>query len=420
MIELDTEVVRHIFAENYPALRSMNVTTELFSLDTEDEDEQDVLIRTKSLLNFVEDYWRNFDKTPPASVVFEEFPWTEEDYFSVEPETEPGYLSERLRKRYVKHLQRKQVWELATASPEEFAEVYVTGSRKVFQAMSTGENVVTGGQAFDVIEWQRKRVEEGKTLGESLGFPEIDAWTGGIRPGHLAILAALPKRMKTWNEIAAWVSQARAGKRPYFSNLELSNEELVGRILCFLAGDISYTRYYRGELLPHEWKRIGQAAEEFKSFDGAVVSKLPPGNRFVSSILLEAEKYDSTCIIVDQFSYLQPVTEFRDEHRGYKEVIYDIKNACMNFDLCWYMAAQLGRQSVGDDDFPIAQHLGLTRAVEEVSDLIMGIRTNDALKEERQIEFGVIESRHCESGPKARWIIEHDLYTKTKFEIRDV
>jgi hypothetical protein len=47
----------------------------------------------------------------------------------------------------------------------------------------------------------------------------------------------------------------------------------------------------------------------------------------------------------------------------------------------------------------------------------MGIKLNDALREENKIMLGVIEGRHCESGKKARWVIEHNLNTATTFEL---
>jgi hypothetical protein len=414
LVDLELETINHIVSGNYSKLRSANITPDLFALDTDVPEEQDKLVRVRSVLGYMESYWHTYKKEPPSRVLWDEFPWFEEE--AAEPEMDIPYLAEKLRKRLAKHLQRKHVWALANASPDEFVDLYVQGSRQVYQTMAADDEVIDGSNSMSVIEHQKKRIEEKKTLGESFGFKEIDDWVGGIRPGHLVIIAALPKRMKTWFEVEAFVHQIRVGRNPIFFSFELDVEEMTGRILCRMAGDVSYIRYYRGELLPNEWKKVEQAAEEFLDLKGKIIN-LPHGNRFVASMLLEADRYDASCVIVDQFSYLQPVQSFANEHQGYKEIIYDIKNACKIWDLPWYMAAQLGRQAVAEDDWPIAQHLGLTRAVEEVSDTIMGIKLNDALREENKIMLGVIEGRHCESGKKARWVIEHNLNTATTFEL---
>jgi replicative DNA helicase len=415
LLDLELETIRHITNGNFTELRAANVTPDLFSLDTQVPTEQDKLLKVKALLGFAEQHGSK------GSLMLDEFPWLEanEDDYLVEPETEIPYLANKLRKRLASHIQRRYVWELANASPEDFVDLYVQGSRRVYQTMAEGSTIVDGSNAISVVENQKRRIEEKKTLGESLGFPVINEWTGGIRPGHLAILAALPKRMKTWFEVEAFVDQIRSGKNPILFTFELDVDEMTGRVLCRMAGDVSYTRYYRGQLLPQEWKRVERAVEEFQDLGGKIVD-INHGNRYVSSLLLEADRHQATCVIVDQFSYLQSVQFYGQEHQGYKEIIYDIKSACKAWDLPWYMAAQLNRQSVAEDDFPIAQHLGLTRAVEEVSDLIMGIKLNDALKEEHKIMLGVIEGRHCESGPNARWTIEHDLYNATKFELQEV
>jgi replicative DNA helicase len=419
MLDLETEVVRHIFFTGYMGIRKTNITPDLFDLDQNlDEERNKKLLRTQSLVSWLNGYYDEFRKTPTAEVITSEFTWTLDDEYQEQPETEIEYLAEKLKVRYAKTVQRRSVMELAQADPEEFSNLYIKGSRKVYDVMSSNDFAVQGEDVFGIIEHQRKRVLENKNLGVSLGFLEISSWTGGVRPGHLAVLAALPKRMKTWVLIKAWLSQSLAGEAPVFATLELSKEETVGRVLCLMSG-VPYNSFYRGQLLPYQWKDIEEAGREFAKFKGAIIEP-PLGNRFVSSLLYEAERYDASSIIIDQFSFLQWSAPHNKENEGYKEIVYDLKNSALIYDLPIYMAAQLNRLSVEDDEFPIAQHLGLTRSLEEASDLIMGIKSNDALKEEHQIMLGVVEARHCESGPKARWTIQYDFFNTTRFDLHEV
>lgn len=416
MLDLELELVRHITSNGYDALRPYNLRSELYDLD--DKERNPNVVNVQSLLSWLHDFFDEHKGSPSNPVMFSEFPWLVEDKYQESPETEIDYLAQKIRNRYAKTLQRRQLRLLANASPEEYARLYTEGSRKIYNAVADNTFVIRGDDVFGVVEYQKKRVEESKTLGVSLGFKAVTDWTGGVRPGHLAVLAALPKRFKTWFLIKAYLEQAMAGEAPVLFTLELSKEEITGRILCLISG-VPYTRYYRGELMPNEWKAIESAAKVFARYRGAIVES-PLGDRFVSSLLYEAERYEATSIIVDQFSFLQWSGNHFKENEGYKEIVYDIKNACLTYDLPWYMAAQLNRQSVEDDEFPIAQHLGLTRALEEASDLIMGIKSNDALREENQAMLGVVEARHCEAGPKARWTVQYEFRNKTEFETHEV
>lgn len=405
-MDLELELVRHIAAGNYGVLEKN------YSFRPEYLGDLGTIAKVKAICHFA-----SKNKVSPNILKYE-FSWLDDEHFE-EPETDIGYLADKLKKRYAKLEFRKLLLELADFDMDddnnELGAFYSDGMRRISNIMSSNVNQVDTSGFQDVFDQSVRRNTSGKYRGVSLGFAEVDRHTGGIRPGHLAILAALPKRMKTWFLIKSFMAQSDAGGRPILFSLELSVDEIIGRIACLDSG-VSYSRYVSGGLSSSE-KDLVRDALKMRAKLGGIVAQPPLGERFVGQLVLEAARNEATSMIIDQFSFLTPVGKHFKENEAYKEIIYDLKNSSVVYDMPIYMAAQLNREQT-NDDFPIAQHLGLTRAVEEASDLIMGIQITDEMREDNFAQLGVVEGRHCESGKAARWLIQYQYRERTTFELQ--
>lgn len=78
------------------------------------------------------------------------------------------------------------------------------------------------------------------------GLKDLDELTGGLFPGELTVLPARPSMGKT--SVALWIalSVARKGHPVSFFSLEMSKEELVGRLLSILSGVNSDRLRFKG------------------------------------------------------------------------------------------------------------------------------------------------------------------------------
>ena len=73
----------------------------------------------------------------------------------------------------------------------------------------------------------------GEQTGLPSGFHDIDEMTTGFQPGNFVIVAARPGMGKTSFALNMAVSAARATNQPIaFFSLEMSNNELVQRLIC--------------------------------------------------------------------------------------------------------------------------------------------------------------------------------------------
>lgn len=88
--------------------------------------------------------------------------------------------------------------------------------------------------------------EDGTSRHIFAGLKDLDALTGGLYPGELTVLPARPSMGKT--AVALWIALAvaRRGHPVSFFSLEMSKEELVGRLLSILSGVNSDRLRFKG------------------------------------------------------------------------------------------------------------------------------------------------------------------------------
>ncbi|MGH8165443.1 MAG: replicative DNA helicase, partial [Rhodanobacteraceae bacterium] len=99
----------------------------------------------------------------------------------------------------------------------------------------------------------------GGRTGLTSGFHDIDEMTTGFQPGNFIILAARPGMGKTSFALNMAVAAAREETEPIaFFSLEMSNDELVQRLICSEA-EISMHDMRRGNIKPHHWEKISEA-----------------------------------------------------------------------------------------------------------------------------------------------------------------
>lgn len=99
----------------------------------------------------------------------------------------------------------------------------------------------------------------GDRTGLTAGFRDIDEMTTGFQPGNFVIVAARPGMGKTSFALNMAVAAAREESEPVaFFSLEMSNDELVQRLICSEAR-ISMHDMRRGNIKTHHWEKISDA-----------------------------------------------------------------------------------------------------------------------------------------------------------------
>ena len=113
---------------------------------------------------------------------------------------------------------------------------------------------------YDRIEYLT--LHRGELIGIPTGFQRVDKLLGGLQRSDLVILAARPSVGKTSLALAfAHNAAKKFGQRVAFFSLEMSNEQVVQRLISAETG-IDAQRLRRGEIEQDEWGRFMKAAND--------------------------------------------------------------------------------------------------------------------------------------------------------------
>ena len=131
----------------------------------------------------------------------------------------------------------------------------------------TDKNLNTGFERVGVIARKAQdeitaasQNTEGLT-GVPTGFTELDKMTSGWQKSDLIILAARPGMGKTAFALSLAQNAAKAGKAVAIFSLEMSNLQLVQRLIA-MESEIDSHKLRNGQLEEYEWEKLHAAVEK--------------------------------------------------------------------------------------------------------------------------------------------------------------
>ena len=198
--------------------------------------------------------------------------------------------------------------------------------------------------AFDHID--RLFHQRGDRTGLTSGYRDIDQMTTGFQPGNFVIIAARPAMGKTSFALNMAVAAAREANAPIaFFSLEMSNNELIQRLICSEAR-ISMNDMRRGNIKPHQWEDMSRAM--------GLLNELPiylddVGALTVSDVRSRCRRLKSTvglaAIFIDYLQLLRPGVLTRNANRNEElsEICRTLKVTAKDLAVPIVALAQLNR-----------------------------------------------------------------------------
>jgi replicative DNA helicase len=256
------------------------------------------------------------------------------------------------------------------------------------------------GTVVDRIDYLHRH--KGDILGVPSGFNKLDKLLGGFQKSDLIVLAARPGVGKTSLALCVAANAAKKyGQRVAFFSLEMSNEQLVQRLLASETG-INQQRLRLGDIKDDEWLMLMEAAgvlSETLLFvdDTPAMSALELRTK---ARRLQAE-HGLDLLVVD---YLQLMRgEGRNENRV-QEISYitrSLKGLARELEVPLIALSQLSRAvEARSDHRPILSDLRESGSIEQDADVVMFIYREDMVKEEteRKNIADIIVAKH-RNGP---------------------
>jgi replicative DNA helicase len=133
--------------------------------------------------------------------------------------------------------------------------VFQVGQRRVADTMSPIRELLE--QSLDHLEALYERGES--ITGVPTGYTDLDERLAGLQPSNLVIVGARPSMGKTSFALGMVAHAAMDAATPVLLfSLEMSNQEIVQRLLCAEAR-VDATRMRNGRLLETDWPKISHA-----------------------------------------------------------------------------------------------------------------------------------------------------------------
>ena len=275
----------------------------------------------------------------------------------------------------------------------------VTGRGTSFDFEPIGKLVI------DVFEKAEKRAKQKNALtGLGSGFRDLDKLTSGFQPSDLILIAARPSMGKTAFTLNIATYVATRLKQPVaFFSLEMSNIQLVQRILC-AEGNIDSQALRSGEMQDDEWQKLIEASDR--------ITKAPiyiddtPGIT-VAELRSKARRikldHGLSLVIIDYLQLMQGRSSRNGDNRQQEisEISRSLKALARELDVPIIALSQLSRSvEARQIKRPMLSDLRESGSLEQDADIVMFLYREDYYdaETERKNITDVIIAKH-RNGP---------------------
>ncbi len=272
-------------------------------------------------------------------------------------------------------------------------------------------------EAFDQID--RLFHMRGQRTGVTSGFADIDHITTGFPPGNFVIIAARPGMGKTSFALNMAVAAARSGEAPIaFFSLEMSNNELIQRLICSEAM-LSSQKIRLGEIKDRQWEDISRA---MGSLNELPIFLDDTGGLSVTEVRSRCRRLKSTvglsAVFIDYLQLLRPGSLSKNANRNdeLSDICRTLKVTAKDLEVPIIALAQLNRGVESrTDKRPMLSDLRDSGSIEQEADMVAflyrdGYYHNESPDPE-MTEFIISKHRNGPTGtPKLRFKKEFTLF----------
>ena len=257
-------------------------------------------------------------------------------------------------------------------------------------------------------------------LGVSTGFPHLDNVIMGLNKSDLLIIAARPGMGKTAFALNLACNVAKVGKKVAVFSLEMSNEQLVERLIAS-EGLISSEHLHTGKIADDEWAKMAVAVQKLSPMPlylddtaGIHIGEMKAKLRRLKDVSL---------VVID---YLQLMTggdgtKRRSDNRVQEvsDMTRALKIMAKEFNIPVIVLSQLSRGPESRTDRrPMLADLRESGSIEQDADIVMMLfreayyKKDDPNVNQGEAECIVAKNRHGTTGTVLLgWDGEHTKFT---------
>ena len=253
---------------------------------------------------------------------------------------------------------------------------------------------------FDRIEYLYGQDQE--ALGVPTGFSDLDQLLGGLQKSDLIIIAGRPGMGKTSWLLSAALNAARAGARAAIFSMEMSNEQIVQRLISSETG-INTHNLRLGKLYEREWALFIEATDKLSGLrvfldDTPALSPL----QLRSKCRRLYAEHGLDLIMIDYLQLMSSGSGYNENRvQEISFISRHLKQVARELNIPVIAAAQLSRAvEQRQDKRPQLSDLRESGSIEQDADIVVFLYRDEVYNEhtERPNQADVIVAKH-RNGP---------------------
>jgi replicative DNA helicase len=364
--------------------------------------------------------WTHFDGHVKKYGTFPDFDLVKADTgFDLGPQPQPSaFYLDRARQN---HLQQSLIATFGQVhekflKPGPSAGLPSDGLQSIAQTVmglmteQMGSQVIDYRHAYDLImqAYKAKSMDDGK-MGLRMGWPTLDAATGGLSVGDLISFVGRPKMGKTWfllhAALFAWMEQ---GKTVLFQSNEIKPLPILQRLLA-LQAHLPAKGIREAQLSSSQLKTMQAALAKTKK--GEAPFYVVDGNltSSVSDLYALTRQLKPDLVVIDGAYLLTHPTE-RDLYKRVAINCNLIKQQICDLapTLCsWQFARRQKGQKSQKKEAQSLDEIGYSDGIGQLSSLVCGISEDESAETLKQRKIDIIAGRNGESGSfNVKWDFE--------------
>ncbi len=233
-----------------------------------------------------------------------------------------------------------------------------------------------------------KRIQDASNsegmIGVPSGFTELDKITSGWHGSDLVIIAARPAMGKTAFVLSMARNMAEAGHPVAVFSLEMSNLQLVNRLLVNVS-ELPGDKIRNGRLEEYEWKQLNERAKILDDMP-IYLDDTPSLSMFEFNTKARRLVHDNhvECIVIDYLQLMNASgSNFGSREQEVSMISRDLKQMAKELDIPIIALSQLNRGvegRTGEDKRPQLADLRESGAIEQDADMVLFIHRPEYYK----------------------------------------
>lgn len=247
-------------------------------------------------------------------------------------------------------------------------------------------------------------------------LPTLNSYTNGWKPEQLITVGARTGVGKSIFAIMAAVSAAQAGKSVMFFSLEMSESDIIDRIISCISG-VVLDKLKSGRLNDYDKQKINEAIDELR--DMHITIDTDP-KATVDTIRSKASKANESkagldMIILDYLQLLTPVGKSDNRQQDVANMSRDMKLMAKTFKVPIMILVQLNRakNDEEDDKLPRLDDIRESAAIAQDSDVVVLLHRSTSKDETTPHTLVILDKNR--SGASKKTIVCHSNLANSNF-----